>query len=154
MKPAWDDGSKNANAVQKLFQGDDDHPGYSDAAISEALVAREVDAIARSPYWKNCAIIITYDESDVDYDHVPPRILSFDPSGLPLSRGPRIPLILISPYARAHVVSHEEGDHNSVIKLLDAIFNIPPLADLPDELEARLVGEGATFDGPHGFKQT
>jgi phospholipase C len=154
MKPAWDDGSKNADAVQTLFQGDDDHPGYSDAAISEALVAREVDAIARSPYWKNCAIIITYDESEGDYDHVPPRILSFDPSGLPLSRGPRIPLLLISPYARAHVVSHEEGDHNSVIKLLDAIFNIPPLADLPDELEARLVGEGATFDGPNGFKQT
>jgi phospholipase C len=154
MKPAFNDGSKNAQAVQALFQGDDDHPGYSDAGISEALIAREVDAIARSPYWKNCAIIITYDESEGDYDHVPPRILSFDPSGLPLSRGPRIPLILISPYARAHVVSHEEGDHNSVIKLLDAVFDIPPLADLPDELQARLDGEDPNFNGPQGFKQT
>jgi phospholipase C len=154
MKPAYDDGGKNADAVQKLFQGDDDHPGYSDAGISEALIAREVDAIARSPYWKNSAIIITYDESEGDYDHVPPRILSFDPSGLPLSRGPRIPLIVISPYARTHVVSHEEGDHNSVIKLLDAVFNIPPLADLPDELQARLDGEDANFNGPQGFKQT
>ena len=154
MKPAFNDASREAKAVQALFQGDDDHPGYSDAGISEALVAREVDAIARSPYWKNCAIIITYDESEGDYDHVPPRILSFDPSGLPLSRGPRIPLIVISPYARAHVVSHEEGDHNSVIKLLDAVFNIPPLADLPDELQARLDGEDPNFNGPQGFKQT
>ena len=154
MKPAFNDGTPDAKAVQALFQGDDDHPGYSDAGISEALVAREVDAIARSPYWKNSAIIITYDESEGDYDHVPPRILSFDPNGLPLSRGPRIPLILISPYARAHVVSHEEGDHNSVIKLLDAIYNIPPLADLPDELQARLDGEDPNFNGPQGFKQT
>ncbi|MBW4024740.1 MAG: phosphoesterase [Proteobacteria bacterium] len=154
MKPAWNDGSPQANEVQKLFQGDDDHPGYSDVGISQALVAREVNAIARSPYWKNSAIIITYDESEGDYDHVPPRILSFDPSGLPLSRGPRIPLILISPYARAHVVSHEEGDHNSVIKLIDALFNIPPLADLPDELQARLDGADPNFNGPNGFKQT
>jgi phospholipase C len=153
MKPAFDDGSREAKAVQALFQGDDDHPGYSDAEISDALVAREVNAIARSPYWSQSAIIITYDESEGDYDHVPPRILSFDPAGLPLSRGPRIPLIVISPFARAHVVSHEEGDHNSVIKLLDAVFNIPPLADLPDELQARLDGEDPNFNGPNNFKQ-
>jgi phospholipase C len=154
LKPAFDDGSAEAKAVQALFMGDDDHPGYSDAELSEALVAREVNAIARSPYWPQSAIIITYDESEGDYDHVPPRILAFDPAGLPLSRGPRIPLIMISPFSRVHDVSHEEGDHNSVIKLLDAVFDLPPLADLPDELEARLDGEGARFNGPNGFKQT
>jgi phospholipase C len=154
MKPAFNDGSREAKAVQALFQGDDDHPGYSDAEISDALVAREVNAIARSPYWSQTAIIITYDESEGDYDHVPPRILSFDPAGLPLSRGPRIPLIVISPFARTHVVSHEEGDHNSVIKLLDVVFDIPPLADLPDELQARLDGADPNFNGPNNFKQT
>jgi phospholipase C len=45
--------------VQANFQGDDDHPGYSDSRLSEALVAREVNVIARSPYWNQCAIIIT-----------------------------------------------------------------------------------------------
>jgi phospholipase C len=153
-KPAFNDGSAEAKTVQALFLGDDDHPGYSDSDISEGLVAREVNAIARSPYWAQSAIIITYDESEGDYDHVAPRILSYDPVGLPLSRGPRIPLILISPYARAHAVSREEGDHNSVIKLLDEVFDLPPLADLPDELAARLDGEGARFNGPNGFKQT
>lgn len=93
-------------------------------------------------------------ESEGDCDHLPPRVLSFDPAGLPLSRGPRIPLILISPFARAHVLSHEEGYHSSVIKLLDSVFNIPPLADLPDELRARLDGEDPNFNGPNGFKQT
>jgi phospholipase C len=136
LKPASPD-----PAVQRKFLGDDDHPGYSDAAISEALVAREVNAIARSKYWKNAAIIITYDESEGDYDHVPPAFTAFDPQGLPLSRGPRIPLIIISPYARAHVVSHESGDHASVIKFLELLYGLPPLADLPDELKARLAGE-------------
>ena len=147
-------GNAEAAAVQANFLGDDDHPAYSDSELSEALIAREVNAIARSPYWNESAIIVTYDESEGDYDHVPPRILSFDPAGLPLSRGPRIPLILISPYARAHATSREEGDHNSVIRLINAVFNLPPLADLPDELQARITGQGPQFATAHGLTQT
>ena len=149
LKPAFNADSFPGNAeaakVQSQFAGDDDHPAYSDSELSEALVAREVNAIARSPYWDQSAIVITYDESEGDYDHVPPRILSFDPTGLPLSRGPRIPLLLISPYARAHATSHEEGDHNSVIRLINAVFDLPPLADLPDELQARMAGQAPRF---------
>ncbi len=145
-------GNPEAALVQAQFIGDDDHPAYSDSEIAEALVAREVNAIARSPYWSQSAIIITYDESEGDYDHVPPRILSFDPAGLPLSRGPRIPLILISPYARAHATSREEGDHNSVIRLVNAVFDLPPLATLPDELQARVAGQAPPFaTGGGGF---
>ena len=147
-------GSAEAAMVQANFIGDDDHPAYSDSQISEALVAREVNAIASSPYWSQSAIIITYDESEGDYDHVPPRILSFDPNGVPLSRGPRIPLILISPFGRAHATSREEGDHNSVIRLINAVFNLPPLADLPDELQARLTGQGSQFATAGGITQT
>ena len=144
-------GADEAAAVTKGFQGDDDHPAYSDSQISEALIAREINAIARSPYWNESAIIITYDESEGDYDHVPPRILSFDPAGLPTSRGPRMPLLVISPYARAHVVSREEGDHNSVIKLINNLFGLPPLADLPDEALARFVAaRNPSFNGPNG----
>ncbi len=145
LKPAFNDGSLDAAAVQRNFLGDDDHPAYSDSEISEALVARSVNAIARSPYWSQSAIIITYDESEGDYDHVPPRILSYDPAGLPLSRGPRIPLLLISPYARVHAVSREEGDHGSVVALINTLFNLPPLASLPDEVEAELAGQDKRF---------
>ncbi len=127
--------------VQAQFQGDDDHPGYSDSQLSEALVAREVNAIAGSPYWNQCAIIITYDESEGDYDHVPPQIIAYDPNALALSRGPRIPLLVISPYARAHAISHELGDHNSVIKFINLICGLTPLQDLPDEKEAQKLGE-------------
>jgi phospholipase C len=115
-------------------------PPYSDSQISEAVIAEKVNAIANSNYWGESAIVITYDESEGDNDHVPPRILSYDPSGLPLRRGPRIPLIVISPFARAHAVAHEEGDHNSVIRLVNSVFGLPRLATLPDEAAARLAG--------------
>ena len=107
-------------AINAAKAGDDDHPAYSDRQISEAMAARVINAIAANPkIWEQSAIIITYDESDGFYDHVPPRILSYGPDGLPLSRGIRVPLILISPYARTHAVSHAEGDHNAVIETIN-----------------------------------
>jgi len=123
-----------------VFNGNDDHPGYSDTQISEALLAEEINAIAASPYWSQSAIIITYDESDGLYDHVQPRIRSHDAAGLPMEQGPRIPAIVISPYSAAHGVSHVPSEHSSIIKFVDELFGLVPLADLPDEERARQIG--------------
>ena len=140
--------------INRTKSGDDDHPGYTDRQISESMAARVINAIASRPeIWRQSAIIITYDESDGYYDHVPPRILSYGPDRLPLARGIRIPAILISPYARAHAVAHAEGDHNAVIQTIEAIFDLPPLASLPDEKQALILGEDARFNGPNGFIQ-
>ena len=126
--------------VQKQFLGDDDHPGYSDAQISEAMLARAVNAIAQSKYWPHAAIIITWDDSEGDYDHVPPPSLAMAPDGTRLSDGPRVPFLVISPYAKAHAISHMIGNQASVIKFVDAVFNLPPLATLPDEEKGREIG--------------
>jgi len=123
-----------------VFNGNDDHPGYSDTQISEGLLAEEISAIAASPYWSQSAIVITYDESDGLYDHAQPRIRSHDAAGLPLEQGPRIPAIVISPYAVAHGVSHVPSEHSSIIKFVDKLFGLVPLADLPDEVWARQIG--------------
>ncbi len=138
-------------AVQTNFLGDDDHPGYSDSQISEAMVAKAVNAIARSSYWKHSAIIITWDDSEGDYDHVPPPIRSQGPDGSVITDGPRVPLLLISPYARTHFICHAPGDHGSVVKFADAVFGLNPLATLPDELNGRELGQqkfGQTNWGP------
>jgi phospholipase C len=119
--------------VQKAFAGDDDHPGYSDSQLSEALVAKTVNAIAHSTYWSQSAIVITWDDSEGDYDHVPPPIRHQVPGEAAESDGPRVPLIVISPFAKTHAVVHAIGDHASVVKLVDAVFGLPPLATLPDE---------------------
>lgn len=136
LKPADSD-----PAVQKNFQGDDDHEGYSDGQISEALIATVVNKIASSPYWPHCAIIINWDDSEGSYDQTPPPIRANGPAGRPITDGPRVPLILISPYARVGYVAHDEGNQASVVKFIDTVFNLPPLALLPDELRARRLGE-------------
>ena len=120
------------------------------------MAARVINAIASNPkLWAESAIVITYDESDGLYDHVPPRILSYGPDGLPLARGVRIPLLLISPFARAGAVSHAEGDHNAVIETINAIFGLQALSSLPEEKAALAAGNSTMFNqyGPAGFEQ-
>ena len=77
------------------------------------------------------------------------------PLGLAVDQGPRIPAIVISPYSQVHAISHEPTEHGSVIKLIDEIFNLTPLADLPDEAAARELGEktyGQKYLGPSDDK--
>ncbi len=124
----------NANpAVRAAFRGDDDHPGYSDSHVSEAMVATMVNAIARSKYWDDSAIIILWDDSEGFYDHVSPPAFEECPDSHPCGDGPRVPLILISPYARSGAVVSDPGDHASFAKFIGVLFDLPALASLPDE---------------------
>ncbi|HEU5352177.1 MAG TPA: alkaline phosphatase family protein [Terracidiphilus sp.] len=126
-------GWKPANPRAKNILGDDDHPGYSDSQLSESLVAKVVNAVARSPYWKDSAIIILWDDSDGFYDHVPPPQFEECPDKHPCGDGPRVPLILVSPYAKSGGIISNPGDHVSFAKFLEVLFDLPPLATLPDE---------------------
>ncbi len=126
-------GWKPANPAAHKMLGDDDHPGYSDSQLSESLVAKVVNAVARSPYWKDSAIVITWDDSEGFYDHVPPPAFEQCPDKHPCGDGPRVPLILISPYAKSGGIISNPGDTASFAKFLDVLFNLPPLASLPDE---------------------
>lgn len=119
--------------VQAEFVGDDDHPGDSDSQIAESLVAKVVNAIARSPYWSDSAIVIFWDDPGGFYDHVSPPKFERCPDGHPCGDGPRIPLLLISPYAKSGAIVSDSGDHASFARFLDAAFALPPLASLPDE---------------------
>ena len=127
-------------AIQHAFLGNDDHPAYSDHQISEAFAAKAISDIANSPYWANSAIIITYDETDGFYDHVSPDNRSTFADGSPLAAGPRIPAILISPFARTGMISHHYSEHGSVIKFINEVFGLTPLASLPDEVRGREMG--------------
>ena len=141
LKPADPDAT-----VQQNFNGDDDHPGYSDAQISEALVAQTVNTIASSKYWNQSAIVVTWDDSEGDYDHVAPPLRSIGPGvgNVPqdfLSNGPRVPLLVISPFSKTRTVVHSYGDQGSVVKFVDDVFGLTPLADLPDERKGLAAGQ-------------
>ena len=126
--------------VQQNFLGDDDHPGYSDSHISESFVARNVNAIARSTYWNDSVILIVWDDSEGDYDHVPPPVFETCPDGDPCGDGPRVPAIVISPFAKSHAIVPSPADHASFAKFLGAVFDLPALASLPDEAKYMPMG--------------
>jgi len=142
-------------AVRATFSGNDDHGSYSDSQISEALVADSVNAIVNSAYWPESAIIITWDESDGFYDHVPEAIRSWGPDGLPLSGGARIPTIVLSPYSASHTVSHVYSEHGSIVRFINQLFGLTPLFNLPNEVAARnAAAANPAFNSPAGNPQT
>jgi phospholipase C len=128
-------------AVERAFLGNDDHPAYSDQQISEALAAEAIRDIANSPYWAQSAVIITYDETDGYYDHVAPTKRSTFADGSILEAGPRIPTIVISPYATSGEISHQYSEHGSLIKFVNELKGLVPLARLPDEKRGFLLGK-------------
>jgi phospholipase C len=138
-------------AVQHAFIGNDDHPAYSDQQISEAFAAKAINAIVNSPYWSQSAIIISYDETDGFYDHAPVNVRNTFADGSPLAAGPRIPTIVISPWAAAGTISHNYSEHSSIIKLINEIYGLTPLADLPDEVKGAQMAQtnlGQSAYGP------
>jgi phospholipase C len=94
----------------------------SGSATGPDWVASIVNAIGRSPFWHDTAIFIVWDDSGGWYDHVPPPQLDYD--GL----GDRVPLIVISPYARSGVVSHTQYEFGSILKFAEERFGLAPLA--------------------------
>jgi phospholipase C len=95
-----------------------DHPGYN-SAEGPSWVAAVVNAVGNSQYWNSTAIIITWDEWGGLYDHVlPPQV---DPY---MELGFRVPLLVISPYAKKAYVSHTQYEFGSIIAFAEETFGI------------------------------
>ena len=98
-----------------------EHPGYSSLLAGQQHVASLVQAVQSSPYWKNTAIIITYDEHGGRWDHVaPPVIDRWGP-------GSRVPLIVISPWAKHGFVDHTQYETVSILAFIEKLYNLPAL---------------------------
>jgi phospholipase C len=104
-----------------------DH-AHSNTGAGPSWVASIVNAIGNSPYWANTAIIIAWDDWGGWYDHVAPRIINDGVSwGSGFLYGFRVPLIVVSPYAKAAYISHVTHDFGSILKFIEANFNLPSL---------------------------
>jgi phospholipase C len=84
-------------------------------------VASVVNAVGQSQYWNSTAIVIVWDDAGGFYDHVPPPQL--DRTGL----GFRVPMIVISPYAKQGYVAHTQYEFGSILKFIETAFKLPQL---------------------------
>jgi len=100
---------------------DSEHPP-ADSARGMRHVTDLVNAVMAGPNWKDTAIIVTWDDFGGFYDHVTPP--SVDLYGY----GPRVPTLVISPYARAGYICHSTYDFTSPLKLIEEKFSLAPLA--------------------------
>ena len=121
----------------------DGHAGYSDPLDEQIFLVNTINAIMQSPYWSTTAIIISYDDSDGWYDHQFGPLVTqsnvsddqlFGPGncGTPTATqpggttqngrcgyGPRLPLVIISPFARQNYIDHRVTDQSSILRFIE-----------------------------------
>jgi phospholipase C len=127
----------------------DGHAGYSDPLDEQAFLTHVINAIEQTPQWKNTVVILTYDDSDGWYDHVSnvvngsesmkdgfsgpgkcadgtTALPGVDPGTLHAQGrcgyGPRLPVLVISPWAKPKYVSHTVTDQTSILRFIEDTF--------------------------------
>jgi phospholipase C len=112
----------NLPAVSWLTNGDHltDHPPDSLCAGENWFVA-QMNALMKGPLWKSTAVFVVWDDFGGFYDHVPPP--QIDQFGL----GPRVPLLIISPFAKSGYISHTQYEFSSVLKFIETRFGLPSM---------------------------
>ena len=121
------------------------HPGFSDPIDEQVFLVNTINRIQMLPQWNSTAIIIAYDDSGGWYDHVMPPIISKSNDavndallgskllcGTPKNGsyndrcgyGPRLPLLVISPYSKANYIDHSITDQTSILKFIEDNWNL------------------------------
>jgi phospholipase C len=110
----------------------DGHPASSSLSIFESFATNIVNEVVQKPQvFKDTAVLITFDEGGGYYDSGYVQPVSF------FGDGPRIPMMVVSPFARKGYVDHTYNDHVSILKFIESNWNLSPLSgrsldNLPD----------------------
>jgi phospholipase C len=101
--------------------GDSDHL-ICGGGLGPSWVTSIVNAVGKSKFWKNTVIFVQWDDWGGLYDHVPPPYKGYDGLGF------RVPLIVISPYAKKNHVSHVQYETASVLRFAEDLFGLGQLS--------------------------
>src|SRR5262249_641248 len=121
----------------------DGHAGYSSPLAEQTFIVDTLNRLQALPQWREMAVFITYDDSDGWYDHVVPPIVNHSTTvddaaictgGSPslgnregrCGYGPRLPLLVISPFVRKNHVDHNLSDQSSILKFIEAYRSLGP----------------------------
>ncbi|HEY7830589.1 MAG TPA: alkaline phosphatase family protein [Solirubrobacteraceae bacterium] len=153
------EGNLPAVSFLKPAAYEDGHPGYSDPLDEQRYLVDTINAIERSPQWSSTAVIVSWDDSDGWYDHVMPPIVRSSaspqdnldgpekcgtlPSPLPPSfqqdrcgYGPRLPLLVISPWARENYVDNTLTDQSSILRFIEDNWQLGRIGGNSSDAEA------------------
>ncbi|MDT4939089.1 MAG: phospholipase [Pseudonocardiales bacterium] len=136
----------------------DGHGAYSDPLDEQRFVVDEINALQKTPAWRTTAVVIAYDDSDGWYDHAysgvrNPSATVADAltgtgtcgTGTPMAGeqgrcgyGPRLPLLVVSPWAKQNYVDHTLTDQSSILKFVEDNWSLPRIAGSFDEIAGSL----------------
>jgi phospholipase C len=146
---AVDSGNLPSVSFLKATSSETGHPANSSPLQEQTFLVNTINQLQATPFWKEMAIFITYDDSDGWYDHVMPPILNQSndsndtlagstlhcgapQAGAFLDRcgyGTRLPLLAISPYAKQNYVDHALTDTTSVTRFIEENFSLGRLGN-------------------------
>ncbi len=99
------------------------HPGQSSVVSEQEWVTETIGRIRRSSYWGSVAIFVIPDENGGLWDHVPPPVVdTWGP-------GTRVPMVIVSPFARRGFVDHNQYETVSILRFIELRWNLPALND-------------------------
>lgn len=136
----------------------DGHAAYSDPLDEQYWVTNEINALEKTPDWKNTAVVVSYDDSDGWYDHVYSGVTNPSSSvgdtltgagacgtGSPLAGengrcglGPRLPLLVISPWAKTNFVDTTKTNQASITKFIEDNWELPRISGSFDSISGSL----------------
>ncbi|HLJ35720.1 MAG TPA: alkaline phosphatase family protein [Ktedonobacteraceae bacterium] len=118
-----------------------EHPP-ADIQMGQKEMSEVINALIASPLWKSSALFLTYDEGGGYFEHVaPPQV---DAYGL----GMRVPMTVVSPWARRGYVSGQLYEHASILKFIERRFGLPTLASVNHQFDTST--PGTNNDAAHG----
>lgn len=117
-----------------------DHPGQDvPSSNGPNWIGNVLNTLGASRYWRDSAVILTYDDWGGWYDHVKPKTFDYYEPGF------RIPLVIVSPYARRGLISHRVHYTGSILHFIEQTFGLPSLGKSDARSDA--------FDDCFDFKQ-
>jgi phospholipase C len=161
-------GADNLPAVSflKAAQYQDGHAGYSDPLDEQHFVVDTINKLQRSKEWSSTAVVIAYDDSDGWYDHQAPTVIngSNDPANdqpaecgtAPVAGGyadrcgygPRLPLLVVSPFSKNNYVDHGRTDQTSILRFIEDNWQAGRIGDHSFDARANTIGGMFDFRRP------
>jgi phospholipase C len=147
----------------------DGHPAYSDPLDEQQFLVESINHLQRLPQWKDTAVVIAYDDSDGWYDHkASPIVMTSsspqdaltapgvcgDATAHPAQYqgrcgyGPRLPLLVISPYAKTNFVDHTQTDQTSILRFIEDNWKTGRIGDDSFDETAGTLDAMFDFTGP------